>query len=92
LSALDFGSENAQQCTNIVSGLGEVKILRNTISSPVQRFFCVPRSNDDFDFLADLDTSALNSARRNRARPVMVKTSSTGIKNGMSALRSGVGM
>jgi len=37
---------------------------------------------DDFNLIAALDNATLNSTGRTVPRPLMLKTSSTGIKNG----------
>jgi hypothetical protein len=47
---------------------------------------------DDLDLVARLDLALLDAARDDRPRPVIVKTSSIGIRNGLSTSRSGSGM
>ena len=47
---------------------------------------------DDFSGVADFDSTTFSRPVATVPRPVMVNTSSTGIRNGLSVSRSGVGM
>jgi hypothetical protein len=65
--------------------------LRN-ISTPVTRLLRSCRAADDLDLLADLDLARSTRPVTTVPRPVIVNTSSIGIRNGLSMSRSGSGM
>ena len=92
LSALDLLSLDAsQQQSDVVACHSCVQKLLEHLDA---RHDCVLRrlDTDDLDRLVDFDLSALDTAVATVPRPWIVKISSTGIRNGLSISRAGVGM
>ena len=78
----------AQQNTTLSPALAESRSLRN-ISMSVAAVLRGVFQADDFDFFHFLEHAALDTAGHDRAATSMLKTSSTHIRNGLSASRVG---
>ena len=93
LAALDLVTvDTTQQGADVVASLSVLQALAEHLEAGDGGGQLLFLQANDFHLIANVGSTTLDTTSGDGARPEMVMTSSMGIRKGLSAARSGVGM
>ena len=93
LTTNDLSSLNTtKQSTDVITSLSLIQKLTEHLDTGYNGLLLVFLNTKDFNLIVQMQNTTLYTAVATVPRPVMVNTSSTGIRNGLSVSRCGSGI